>query len=380
MRITIDYTAAITQGAGIGRYTRSIVSALARVDDADHFTLFSTERPTAARGFPDVPHMRPRVFPAGNRNMTIFWQRLRAPVPVELFAGRADLFHGPDFILPPLLGTPAVVTIHDLAFLTNPECALPSLVRYLSAAVPRALRRASAVVSDSEKTANDLHTLLGVPREKITVIYCGVDPLFTPQAEPAAVAALRAKYGFTAPTVLAVGTIEPRKNYERLIAAFAQARSHADGPRTLVIAGRPGWLYDGVFAAVEKHGLRDSVRFLDFIPDSELTTLYHAADVLAMPSIYEGFGIPVLEAMASGTPVVCSDGGSLPEVAGDAALVVPVEDVDGLAGALVRAASDEELRGTLVARGLARVKRFTWEGAARELVLVYHETAKGKQA
>ncbi|MGH2514511.1 MAG: glycosyltransferase family 4 protein, partial [Ktedonobacterales bacterium] len=318
MRITIDYTPAITQRAGIGRYTRNLVDTLARVDDTDRFTLFSVERPTADRGFPSAPNMTPRVVPAGNRNMTIFWQRLRAPVPVELLAGRADVFHGPDFILPPLLGTPAVVTVHDLAFLTHPECALPSLVRYLSAAVPRALRRASAVISDSQTTANDLHTLLGVPREKITVIYLGVDPLFTPQADPNAVAALRQKYGFLAPTVLAVGTIEPRKNYERLIAAFAQARQHADGPRMLVIAGRPGWLYEGVFAAVDTLGLRECVRFLDYIPDAELTTLYHAADVLAMPSIYEGFGIPVLEAMASGTPVVCSDGGPLPEVAGDA--------------------------------------------------------------
>lgn len=378
MRITIDYTAAITQGAGIGRYTRNLVQALARVDDADHFTLFSTERPTPTRGFPHIPRMRARVFPAGNRNMTIFWQRLQMPVPVEFFAGRADVFHGPDFILPPLLGMPAVVTIHDLAFLTNPECALPSLVRYLTSVVPRALRRASAVICVSEKTANDLHTLLGVPREKSTVIHLGVDPLFTPRANPESVAALRAKYGFATPTVLAVGTIEPRKNYERLIAAFAQAHQQTDGPRMLVIAGRPGWLYDGVFAAVEQHGLHDAVRFLDYIPDSELTTLYHAADVLAMPSIYEGFGIPMLEAMASGLPVVCSDGGSLPEVAGDAALVVPVEDVDGLAQALVRAVSDTELRATLVARGLERVKAFSWDAAARAHVRVYHETAKGK--
>jgi glycosyltransferase involved in cell wall biosynthesis len=322
--------------------------------------------------------MKPRVFPAGNRNMTILWQRLRVPVPIELLAGRADVFHGPDFILPPLLGTPAVVTIHDLAFLTHPECALPSLVRYLTAAVPHALRRASAVISDSRTTANDLHTLLGVPREKITSIYLGVDPIFTPHADPDAVAALRAKYGLTPPTALAVGTIEPRKNYERLIAAFAQARQHADGPRMLVIAGRPGWLYDGVYAAVEKYGLRDTVKFLDYIPDAELTTLYHAVDVLAMPSIYEGFGIPVLEAMASGTPVVCSDGGPLPEIAGDAALVVPVEDVDGLAQALVRVVSDSDLRTALIARGLERVREFTWDAAARAHIRVYHEAAKRK--
>lgn len=378
MRIAIDYTPAIAQGAGIGRYTRDLVQALANVDTADRFTLFSAESPTAERGFPDAPNMTPRVFGVGNRRMTIFWQRLRAPVPAELFMGRADVIHGPDFILPPALRARRVVTVHDLAFLTHPECAVPKLVEYLSRVVPRALRVADHIISVSQRTADDLHALLGVPREKITVIPLGVDPAFTRPVDASAVTALREKYDLAGPVALAVGTIEPRKNYEGLVAAFERARREQDGPRTLVIAGRKGWLYDGVFAAVEKCGLREHVRFLDYIPDGELAMLYTAAAVVAVPSLYEGFGIPVLEAMASGTPVVCSDGGSLPEVAGDAALVVPVGDTDALTAALVRASADGELRAGMIERGRERVKAFTWDVTARAHVRVYHETAKAR--
>lgn len=377
MRIAIDYTPAIAQRAGIGRYTRDLVDALARVDATDQFTLFSAEPPAPDRGFPDAVNMTPRVFGVGNRRMTIFWQRLRVPVPAELFMGNADLVHGPDFILPPVRRARRVVTVHDLAFLTHPECALPKLVAYLSRVVPRSLAAADAIISVSERTAEDLRRLLGVPREKITVIPLGVDPGFLAEVDEQTVAAVRRKYELTGPVALAVGTIEPRKNYEGLIAAFEQARRSPDGPRTLVVAGRKGWLYDGVFAAVEQRGLSEHVRFLDYIPDSELAALYAAADVLAMPSLYEGFGIPLLEAMASGTPVVCSDAGSLPEVAGEAALVVPVGDVDALSQALVRLTGDAELRASLIRRGKDRVKSFDWDDAARAHVRVYHDTVKG---
>lgn len=376
MRIAIDYTPAIAQRAGIGRYTRDLVDALARVDSDDQYTLFSAEQPTADRGFPSASRVKPRVVGIGNRRMTILWQRMRLPVPAELLMGSADLIHGPDFILPPVWRARRVVTIHDLAFLTHPECAMPKLVAYLSRVVPRSLAAADAVIAVSECTAEDLRRFLNVPREKITVIPLGVDAAFTSDVDERSVVALREKYELVGPVALAVGTIEPRKNYEGLVAAFAAARQQPGGPRTLVIAGRTGWLYDGVFASVERWGLREHVRFLDYIPDGELATLYHAADVLAMPSLYEGFGIPVLEAMASGTPVVCSDGGSLPEVAGDAALVVPVGDVDALGSALVRVTRDRKVRDALIANGLVRVKSFTWDEAARAHVRLYHTTVK----
>jgi glycosyltransferase involved in cell wall biosynthesis len=377
MRIAIDYTPAITQGAGIGRYTRSLVAALARVDSDDHFTLFSSEPPTQGRAFPYAANMQPHVVALGNRRLTIAWHRLRLPLPAELLMGNADVLHGPDFSLPPTLHTRRVVTIHDLAFVTHPQCALPSLVSYLNQVVPRAVRAADRVIAVSHRTADDLTDRLDVPPEKIRVIHLGVDPSFTPARDAAKIVALRQKYGLLDPFVLAVSTIEPRKNYERLIAAFAQASRSADGPRMLVIAGRKGWLYESVFEAVATHDVADHVRFLDYLADDELDTLYHAASAVAMPSIYEGFGIPVLEAMASGTPVVCSTAGSLPEVAGDAALLVEPEDVDGLAAALIRLVGDEQLRQRFIERGLTRAGAFTWDSAARAHVAVYHE-ATGK--
>jgi glycosyltransferase involved in cell wall biosynthesis len=375
MRIAIDYTPAIAQSAGIGRYTSDLVRALARVDPTDRFTLFSSEPPTKERAFPAAPNLQPHLVGLGNRRLTIAWHRLRLPIPAELLMGNADVIHGPDFSLPPALHARRVVTVHDLAFLTHPECALPSLVTYLNRVVPRAIRAADRVIAVSQRTADDLIERLGVPREKMRVIHLGIAPAFSVRCDPEQLAAVCRSYALERPFVLAVSTIEPRKNYERLIASFAQATRAPGGPRMLVIVGRKGWLYDGVFAAVAMHGVADRVRFLDYLPDDELVALYQAAAAVAVPSLYEGFGIPVLEAMASGTPVVCSTGGSLPEIAGDAALLVDPEDVDGLASALVQLVTDEGSRSSLRERGLRRASGFTWDAAARAHVAVYHEAA-----
>jgi glycosyltransferase involved in cell wall biosynthesis len=376
MRIAIDYTSAIVQGAGIGRYTRNLVAALAQLDSGDRYTLFSTEAPTTERPIPTAPTFRSRVVPVGNRRATILWHRLRIPMPAELVMGRADVLHGPDFTLPPTIGARTVVTIHDLAFLTHPECALPSLVAYLSRVVPHALHRADRVIAVSQRTATDLIERLDVPAERISVIHLGVDPSFAHLPADDAVAEACARLGLATPFVLAVGTIEPRKNYERLIAAFARIAREAVGPRMLVIAGHKGWLYEGVFAAAQRHGVAEQVRFLNYVAEDDLRALYRAAAVVAMPSLYEGFGIPLLEAMASGTPIVCSTAGSLPEVAADAGLLVPAEDTEALAEALLRVVREPVLAAALVAHGRERVKAFTWQAAAQAHLRVYHEAAK----
>lgn len=377
MRILIDYTSAIAQGAGIGRYTRSLTDALLRVDSADQFTLFSAERPSASRPFPSAPNARAVTGPLDNRRMTILWHRLRAPLPIQALAGRADVLHAPDFSLAPSVGARTVVTLHDLAFMTHPECALPSLRAYLHRVVPRAARRADHIIAVSQRTADDLVALLGVPREKISVIYLGVDPSVRRVEDTVALAQVEARYGLRRPFALAVGTIEPRKNYARLIEAFARARGRNDAPSQLVIAGRKGWLYDEVFATAARLGLdAEAVRFLDYAPDADLPALYTLARVVAMPSLYEGFGIPVVEAMACGTPVIAGADGSLPEIVGDAGLLVPPTEVDALADALTRLSSDEALRQQLIARGYERVRRFDWQDAAQRHVEVYHHLAR----
>lgn len=387
MRIAIDYTAAIAQRAGIGRYTRSLVAAITdllaeeagqgTIVGRDALTLYSSEAPSVSYPFPVGAQLRPRVagfagYVAGNRAMTILWHRLGIPLPIQTFTGPVDVLHAPDFALPPSLGARTIVTIHDLAFLTHPECALPSLVTYLKRVVPRAVRHANHIVAVSERTAADLVELLGVPRAKISVIPLGVDPAFRRVTDPARLAEVERRYGLAHPLVLAVGTLEPRKNYARLIAAFAEASRAPGGPAMLAIVGGDGWLTEGIYSAVEKHGIADQVRFLGYVPDADLPALYSLADVVAVPSLYEGFGIPVLEAMACGAAVLASTGGSLPEVAGDAAVLVPPTDTEALTDGLIRLIRDADLRAELGAKGIARARAFTWDACARAHLDLYH--------
>jgi glycosyltransferase involved in cell wall biosynthesis len=398
LRVGIDYTAAISQGAGIGRYSRELVRAILAAGGDFAYTLFYAAG-GAGRDNPYLaelhqlraayPNVRAAPIPLSPRRLTQLWQRLRAPLPVELFTGRLDLLHAPDFVLPPTRAR-TLLTIHDLSFLVHPECHLPSMVRYLSDAVPRSLRRADAVLADSEATRQDLARLLAVDPARVTVVYPGVAPRFRPlppeQTEP-----VRRRLGLPERFVLFVSTLEPRKNLVRLLEAFARLGDggwgmgaaeaptpipHPPSPNLhLVIAGRRGWLYEDVFAAIERLRLGDHVRVLDFVDDNDLPALYNLAWAFAYPSIYEGFGLPALEALACGTPVVTADNSSLPEVVGGppepAAALAPADDVAAIAAALRRVVCDDELRSQLRAAGPRRAALFTWEGAARQVLACY---------
>jgi glycosyltransferase involved in cell wall biosynthesis len=377
MRVAIDYTSAITEQAGIGRYTRGLARALAHSVPGDiSLTLWSSEAPPEGHVLPPTGRARLLTRGVGHRNLTRLWHKLHIPLPAELLMGWPELIHGPDFVLPPALFARRIVTIHDLAYLTYPDYAQPGIVEYLSAEVPRALRAADHIIAVSRRTALDLVERLHVASARVTVIYPGVDPMFTPEADRPAVLEVLHRYDLTQPLILAVGTLEPRKNYERLIEAFASITRESDGPRQLVFAGRQGWRYEGIYAAARREaGLPERIRFLGFVEDDQLSALYRSAAVLAMPSFYEGFGLPVIEAMASGTPVVCSTGGALPEVAGNAAVLVAPEDVAGLRDALLFACRDQTHRARLISEGLARARRFTWETAAQQHFQLYREAA-----
>lgn len=394
MRIAIDYTPAIQQQAGIGRYARELVRALARLDADNEYVLLQAGRGAQAEagGWPD--NFRVRSIPITDRWLAILWQRLRVPIPVEVLTGSVDIFHSPDFVLPPVRNACTVLTVHDLSFLTTPATADAGLRDYLMKAVPRSVARADHILADSRSTKNDLVTYLDADPEQITVVYPGVDPRFRPLGEPA-IADVCARYGLRRPFILSVGTLQPRKNYPALIQAFARlCRGEAgriDGlaaegsrhrpaspPRQgayleLVIAGGRGWLFDEVFETVARLGMDHRVQFLGHVADEDLPALYNAADVFALPSLYEGFGLPVLEALACGTPVVTSDVSSLPEVAGDAALLVSPDDVAGISEALWRVLTDEQLRSTLHRRGLIQAQRFTWQRAAETVLGIYRQ-------
>jgi glycosyltransferase involved in cell wall biosynthesis len=389
MQIGIDYTSAARQRAGIGRYTRELVRALLALDGAHRYTIFAATGGLPEEHWPgEIDRLRGirdrglviRSVPVSDDWLARLWHRLRLPIPVELVTGRLDVFYSPDFTLPPTRpATHTLLTIHDLSFVRHPDAFVPALRRYLERVVPRSIKQADVVLADSAHTRSDLMTLFGTPSSKIEVITPGVDARFrpqpgstaaaeSPQASPPLTERLRQRYGIEdLPYVLSVGTLQPRKNYVRLIRAFAETRScrGPDGsPTQLLIVGGHGWLYEDVLAEADKH---DRVRLLGFADDEDLPALYRGASLFAFPSLYEGFGLPVLEAMACGVPVVCSNTSSLPEVAGDAALLVDPLDVEGLSAALDRALKDRELRRRMVDRGLTQAAHFTWERSARQL-------------
>jgi glycosyltransferase involved in cell wall biosynthesis len=375
VRIVIDYTPAVHQGAGIGRHTRGLVNALAPLAAGHDVTLLVFGRPSNGAVLAP-PSMSVRVIPLSNRWLTAGWHRLGLPLPVESLCGSADLYHASDFVLPPLHQARSLLTVHDLSFMTTPDCAEPSLRDFLSRVVPRSVARADHVLADSESTRRDLMRLLGVPAEKTTVVYPGVEARFQPEQDPAvALTHLRQRYGLGDwPFVLGVGTLEPRKNWTGLIRAWTRLRQASGLPHRLVIAGGRGWLVEGIFEAAQASPYRADIVFTGFVADADLPALYAAADVFAFPSRYEGFGIPVLEAMACGAPVVCADNSSLPEAAGDAAVLVATEDDEALATALQSLIEDPALRQGLIAAGLAQARRFTWEAAAATLWRAYEQT------
>jgi glycosyltransferase involved in cell wall biosynthesis len=302
---------------------------------------------------------------------TRIWHRLQLPLNVEWLIGKVDLFHGPDFVLPPLsANTRAIVTVHDLSFLRLPHCFEPALLDYLNAAVPRSTARADWVLADSESTRRDAIELLGVPEQQTSVLYPGVEPRFHPIDDVTARNHIQIKYGLPECFVLSVGTVQPRKNYVRLVEAFSRLDLE---DVHLVIAGGKGWLYQELFERINALGLQERVHLTGYVDDDDLPTLYSLARVVAQPSLYEGFGIPIVEAMACGVPVVSADNSSLPEAAGGAGLLIDALDSEALADALDRALTDSELRRTMVARGLAQARRFTWEKAAQTLHTTYQQ-------
>lgn len=371
MHIGLDYAPAALQGAGIGRYTRGLVDALVPLLAADdRLTLVAPagDLPFARQTWP--AQVRMQRLPLSERALTIAWHRLRLPLPLDWLAGSFELFHAPNFLLPPLRRGKRVLTIHDLAFLVTPQYAYPPLQRFLARSVPRSIARADHILADSLASKRDAMRLFGLPEDKITVVGAGVEERFRPLPDEAC-EPVRRRYGLAWPFVLGVSTLEPRKNFDGLIRAFAQARRAADLPHHLVIAGSKGWMTESIFAEVQRQGVGDLVHFLGFVPDEDLPALYHLADLFAFPSHYEGFGIPVLEAMACGTPVVCSDTSSLPEIAGDAAWLVPTGDDAALAAALAALLTDDLARKELGEKGPAQARAWRWDQAARRLLATY---------
>ena len=376
MRIAIDYTPAIRQQAGIGRIIRGQIQALLNRNLPYDLRLFVVGSITQAEQKSAPAHLY--NTPISERNMVRLWHRLNSPLPrVEWFTGGPlDLFHATDFVLAPTGAKRSVLTVHDLAFHFFPDAAMPSLHHYLNVVVPRSVHRADHIIADSANTARDLEAVWSVSPAKLSVAQGAVDHShFRPVTDLAQIADVRARYGAgDAPYILAVSRIEPRKNFARLIEAFHRARQEARLPHRLIIGGRKGWLYDQIFEKVTELGLEDAVHFCGFVAESDLPALYSGADFVAYPSLYEGFGLPIVEALACCTPVLTGDNSCLPEAAGPGAVYVNALDLDSIAHGIIRLATDRLLRQQLATNGLAHAAQFTWERSADQLLDAYHKT------
>lgn len=374
MRIGIDVTSAMMQGGGIGRYTRELVQATLAQDTAHEYVLFSAPPPAGKSLdalFSANERVTHKIAPVSEQWLYRMWYRARLPISVQRFTGKLDLFHSPDFVLPPVGGNiPTLLTVHDLSFVHFPEVYPEVLVNYLNKVVPWSVERATHILADSEATKQDLMEIWRVPNEKVSVLYSGVSEAFEKVEDAGRITAVRQKYNLgDAPYLLSVGTVQPRKNYQMLIQAFAPLADKF--PHNLYIAGGKGWLYDEMMAEIEKQGLTERVCFIGFVDDADLPTLYSAADLYLFPSIYEGFGLPMLEAMACGVPVIASNVSSLPEVGEETAVMLPSHDLLQWTQKMDTLLSDSEQRQKMVAAGLQQVRKFSWKKASAQLLSIY---------
>lgn len=373
MRIAIDARIAHYTGAGIGQYTIHLAQALARLDTANQYLLLqhrSDHRPLAAGEhvsrtglWTPSHHRREQELLAAELRLRRMLQKLDI-----------DLLHSPDFI-PPLRTSEfkSVITVHDLAFLRWPHFLTEDSARYYGQ-IDAAVERADHIIAVSESTKDDLVKLVGAPGNKITVVYEAADPLYRPLSRGEALASLRNKFPLPDEFILFVSTIEPRKNITTLLHAYRRLLDSYKVSAGLVLAGATGWLAEQIFETVEQLKLQAHVTFLGRVQNGDLVYLYNLATCLAHPAHYEGFGLTPLEAMACGLPVVVSNVSSLPEVVGDAGLLVDPNNDEELAVALHRLLDDEALRASLRAKGLTRARTFSWKRAAEETLAVYQHT------
>lgn len=379
MTICLDLSAAAHERAGLGRYAASLALALLELEQP--LTAFVND--------PRESRLRPPLSELPQRTVGLPRQRWRlraaasyfgAPPLDSAFAG-VSLYHAAEHLLPVLRRARSVFTLHDAAYIHFPQYHLPRNRLFLRLMMPRFLARADAVITVSEFTRRDAERLYRVPPQKLHVIPEGVEPHFRPITDTAALATVRQRYKLPDRFILSLGTLEPRKNLITLLEAYAALRGNmgADAPG-LVIAGGKGWLYTDFFEKLGALGLETVVQLPGYVPEADLPALLSCATVFAFPSVFEGFGLPPLEAMACGVPVVCSSASSLPEVVGEAGLLLPPKDVGAWTQALGRVLSDVDLHARLRAQGLRQAARFTWKAAALRTQAVYRRVLAQKRA
>jgi glycosyltransferase involved in cell wall biosynthesis len=349
--------------AGIHQYIAQLLRHLPLVDSDTHYVIYT--RATAEFAERAGFQLASSRWPTDQRIIRILWEQSAWP----LLAARdkLDLLHSMAFVTPVLGRIPTIVTVYDLSFVHFPEKFPASQRRYLRSQTARSVSSARRVITISEASRKDLHRFFAVPMDRIDVILPGVESHFRPLPD-SDVAEFRQRNGLPERFVLHVGTLQPRKNIPLLLDALARLqRQDVD----LVLAGAKGWFYDEVFRQVEELGLVSRVHFAGYVPDEDLPFWYNSAEALVFPSLYEGFGMPIVEAMACGTPVIAAETSSIPEAGGDAALYFDPSDSGDLAQQLTAVLDNKQMVREMRARGLAQAQRFSWQRAGIETARTY---------
>ena len=361
---------------GTGQYTYHLISSLAKIDRINEYVIIKNRcSPLNSVTSGNIQHVN---FRFKSRIKRILLESILLPRIMRM--RKVDIFHSPSFTIPFSVSIPTVVTIHDMVCYKFPET-IDRLRRiYLANAVRCSILKADRIIAVSQSTKKDIVDTFDVPETKIDVVYEASAPCFRATADGNSVQETCKKYFIEEPFLLYVGTLEPRKNLVKLMQAYFILKRDYRIKHKLVIAGKKGWNYGPIFSEIERLSLRNDVIFTGYVPEQALVHLYNGAELFILPSLYEGFGLPILEAMACGTPVITSNISSMPEVAGDAAILVDPYDVDALAGAMHGVLTDKGLKESLVKKGLERVKHFSWKKCAEETIRVYEAACSSNKS
>lgn len=376
MTLYLDVSAGVNVVAGLGRYSRSLTRAMLPLLDEPP-TLFYNRINDRSQPIDGLEQCPERTVGLGYKPWRMAaWMGQVLRIPFNRLVPNAALFHAHEHLLIPLRGVPTVLTVHDLIYKIFPQHHKRLNHIYLNHAMPLFVKRADHIITISEASKRDLMNFYGTPSEKITVIYEAADTDFQPP-DPDHIEAVRQQYNLPEQFLLVVGTIEPRKNYSRLAQALMILRQkHPD--LKLVVVGSRGWLTEEFFQTIADSGATEHIIFPGYVPDIHLPSVYAAATILVMASVYEGFGLPVLEAMACGTPVVSSNASSLPELGGNVARYFDPHNLDEMVAALDGVLSDEALQRQMRKDGPTHATQFSWERAARETLAVYSSLSSVK--
>jgi glycosyltransferase involved in cell wall biosynthesis len=369
VRVVIDGHMIGSGETGNEAYVSNLVRGLAAVDSHNHYTLLTTAPALCQSLINEQNNFSLRQVSA-NPFFRIPWQ-----IPQQLRRNPADLLHV-SYVAPPLAPCPTVVSVHDIIYTLMPEAFSPRDRLILSSLVPFSMRRAAKVLTLSESSRQDILARYKLAPDKVVAIHLAPAEHFGP-APAADVERTRQKYDTSQSFILAVGNLQKRKNLVRLIEAFVKAKQKHKLLHKLVLVGQQHWGYQGILASVQEKNLADQVIFTGYVLDEDMPALYSAADLFVYPSLYEGFGLPILEAMACGTPVVTSNTSSLPEIAGQAALMVDPYDTQAIAEAISIVLLDQNLRRTLCAKGSEQASRFSWTETAKRTLCVYQDVVGG---